>query len=520
MKHSFFLVIPKQRNDPQRLREFDEKILKQWIADLPIANPLLASRLVFDYISEMSTLKIPAPLRLDTLEQLRPSFLAIEEYLRSRLVKNAFPKEEGEKKALRFLVGLEREYTINYWCALKELSSQTSWFQGKYIGLAIQRSLKGLSEIVHSHLLMGLGVPDWVWLDLHSLYKMSLKLKKHTSQVAANDEVNPGTRTSSPEETYIEIILLALVDNKGLMQRELKLAYAFIQAVRGLVSLKPKPPAQPNPPCVILIDEDKPPSFNPVASDSESARLYVDFTALYQALDANKVLANAPESRFAALSMAGGPEDKWTLDFLDYLKQRWQGQPHESAPLFEDRLDRYVAIGLNNTCKLQTLNADDGGDEFLARSVSPRLLSCVFKQPGVVSIGNLVSFRKADTPINRRALGIIDSLIIEKDDGKLSFGVQLLTAQAIAVNYLPSLGSHYSGHHDGYKKGLFYQMKEPEPKSFLITDTFLLKSGDAVNLFVDHEEFHITLRNKKNIGLGYWQFECAKTQEKKPAEDA
>ncbi|MDD5273339.1 MAG: hypothetical protein PHU14_11535, partial [Methylovulum sp.] len=309
MKHSFFLVIPKQQNNPQRLREFDEKILKQWISELPIANPLLASRLMYDYLIELNAVKMPAQLRLDTLELLRPSFLAIEEYLRSRLVKTAFPKEEGEKKTLRFLVTLERENTLSYWIALKELSGQSlSWFQGKPITLAIQRSLKGLSEIIHSHFLMGMAVPDWIWLDLHSLYKLSVKLKKQATQVPTNDDINPGQKSSSPEETYIEAVLLALVDSKGLMQREIKLAYSFIQMLHAHISLEDEPVTLHPYQCVLLIDEDKPPLFQqgrtPIKSDS--AQLFVDFSRLHQALDAWQANANALESRFAALSMAGG----------------------------------------------------------------------------------------------------------------------------------------------------------------------------------------------------------------------
>ncbi|MDD5273501.1 MAG: hypothetical protein PHU14_12375, partial [Methylovulum sp.] len=220
-------------------------------------------------------------------------------------------------------------------------------------------------------------------------------------------------------------------------------------------------------------------------------------------------------------SMAGGTHEKWTLELVAYLKQRWQGQVLESAPLFEDRLDRYVAIGLNATHTLQTSAEmpppEDDDAELLARSVSNRLLSCTFKKPGMMSIGNLISFRKADMPVNRRALGIVDTLVIEKDEGKLSFGLRLLTPQAIAVNYFAGTGisAAHPDHPERFKKALIYQVKEPEPKSYLITDTFLLKSGDAINLFVDHEEFNVTLKNKKNIGLGYWQFECAKTSDKK-----
>lgn len=520
MKHSFFLVIPKQETNPQRLREFDEKILGQWIAELPIANPLLASRLVYDYITELNRIKMPVQLRLDTLEQLRPSFLAIEEYLRSRLVKTDFPKEESDKKTLRFLVTLEQELTISYWIALKELSRQSGWFQGKNTSLSLQRCLKGLSEIVHSHMLMGMAVPDWVWMDLHSLYKLAVKLKKHNTQVSTLDDINPGKKTRSPAETYSEIILLALADGKGLMQREIKLAYSLIQTMGHLLEFDDQPIPGQSARCQILSSEDKPPIFattSAILSDKDV--LYVDFSAIYFALDELKTRINPEESRFSALSLSGGSSEKWTVDLLDYLKQRWQGIPLQSAPLFEDRLDRYVSIGLNSTFKLlypdKKIEHDEHEpvSEFLAQSVSGRLLSGVFSTPGQVSIGNLISFRKTDAPVEKRSLGIIDTLMVEKEPGKLSFGVQLLAQNIVAINYY---SKRMGDSKDLFKKALLYQVKSKESKSFFITDTFILKNGDIISLFIDHEEISVTLNNKKNIGLGYWQFECAKstTQEK------
>jgi hypothetical protein len=58
-------------------------------------------------------------------------------------------------------------------------------------------------------------------------------------------------------------------------------------------------------------------------------------------------------------------------------------------------------------------------------------------------------------------------------------------------------------------------VKNNEPKSYFITDTFMLKTGDLIRLFVEHDEFSVILKNKKNIGLGYWQFECTKAPDPK-----
>jgi len=157
VKNSFFLVIPAQEAKPERLKEFEPKALAQWLFELPTANPGLATRLIQEFLIDFNTIKMPCQLRLDALEQIRPKVLIIEEYLRTRLMKAAFPKEENDLKILQVLTSIERELTIGYWMVLKELTHrQISWFQGKNLVLALQRCIKGLNSVVLSHYLMGI----------------------------------------------------------------------------------------------------------------------------------------------------------------------------------------------------------------------------------------------------------------------------------------------------------------------------------------------------------------------------
>jgi hypothetical protein len=149
--------------------------------------------------------------------------------------------------------------------------------------------------------------------------------------------------------------------------------------------------------------------------------------------------------------------------------------------------------------------------ETLVQSASDRLLSGVFKQTGVLSVGSLVSFRKADIPEHRRSLGIVNKVIVDKQSGKINFGMQLLTHQFIAVTYIQLDETNK----DVLQKGLFYSAKEfDDEKSYIITDSFMLKDGDVIRMYMNNEDFPVVLSNRKNVGLGYWQFECRRVAEK------
>jgi len=86
-----------------------------------------------------------------------------------------------------------------------------------------------------------------------------------------------------------------------------------------------------------------------------------------------------------------------------------------------------------------------------------------------------------------------------------------LAHQSIAVSYVQL---DESGK-DVPQKGLFYSAKELEyEKSYIITDSFMLKDDDVIRMFMNNEDFPVVLSNRKNVGLGYWQFECRRVAEK------
>lgn len=508
MKNSFFLVIPVQDNNALRLKEFEEKALQQWIDELPTANPGLATRLIHDFLTRFNSIEMPFQLRLDSLEIIRPSVLVIEDYLRSKLISIGFPKNDEDKRNLAILVAIEKEFTIGYWTVLKELTRRRiGWFQGKNVALGIQRCIKGLGSIVVSNFIMGMPIPDWVWIDLHSLYKLSVKLNKDTVKVA-NEPSNP-IRASSPEESYQQILLLSLAEPTGLMQKEIQLVYNFIETLGVVLELKNAPVSNQKLQCVILADEDKPPQFQPEsnAKADDPAKVYVDLAKLYKTIRQKDKLTNKAESRFSSVHVLKSKAMKPSVELLDYLEKRWQGMQLQSTPFFTDRLDRYLAVGFEATYKLQAAVEPSNSLEleYLVHSESDRSLSCSFDRSGVLSVGSLVSFRRNDMPEYKRSLGIVNEIVVAKQSDKISFGIQLLARQSIIVSYTQLDAPGHAPSH----RALLYSMKdEAGEKSYIITDTPSLNDNDIIRMLMGNEVFPVALNNKKNIGLGYWQFEC------------
>jgi len=517
VKNSFFLVIPEQRNAPQLMAAFAESALEQWVSELPAGNPGLATRLFQDLLEEFISLQMSSSNRLAALEILRTSFLMIEDYLRSRFTKLGFPKDEVEKKIFLLVVLLERHFTIGYWIVVRDLTRrEVGWLQGKNTVMAMQRTIKGLSSVIVSHYMMSYPVPDWIWYDLHSLYKLAVKLGKQDSRI--NEPAGVYSKSSSIEASYKQILLLSLAFPSGLMQREFQLVYDFIEKIADHIGIESKPVADQAMQCMISIDEDLPPGFVAKIEDgqdkrADSSRLYLNFAKLYKLFKQPEKFCSRDEGRFSVLELSRQDQRKLSTELFEYLVQRWQGKELQGAALFSDRLNRHLAIGFDATHELQdTSKSPVTGLEILAESYSERALTCDFDKSGVLSIGSLVSFRRTDVALHQRGLGIICKIQLPKQDSnKLVFEISLIAQQSYAVSYqYPDASGDTE-----QKKALLYGRKhEGEERSYIILESFMIKDGDILRMFMGQDSFPIILNGRKNIGLGYWQFECRRLVEK------
>ncbi len=517
MKNSFFLIIPEQKNSPDRLKFYEPVALRQWLMDLPTANPGLATRLFHDFISDFNALQMDVQFRLDTLELLRPHYKTIEDFLLSSLVKTGIPQGENEEKIHQLLIALEREFTIGYWIAVRELTQKSiGWFQGKPVALAIQRVIKGLSSIVISHNLSYLPAPEWVWMDLHSLHRLCCKIKKATARVADEQCI---LETSSPLDSYKQIILLSLTDTSGLMQKEMLQVYRFTEHMTGLIKITRHPVDSQKKQCIILQDEDRPPDFlEPGKKMAGVAMLYLDMSKLHNAIKQKNRYIDETKVRFITAS-AGVDEsdsDKLSPELMEYLALKWSGEKMPATPFFVDRKKRLFCIGLSATynylCSVDKQSEYD--TEYSGEPVTDRLLSykrCKLGKSGIFSIGSLVSFRRDDMPENKRSLAVICHFSQAKINGALKIGLHAVAPQIYPVTFLRLDAVNNA---EPQQALIFGRKEEGMEKSYLVVQSLMLKDYDIIRLTMNGEQFPIILRDKKNIGLGYWQFECRRIEEK------
>jgi cyclic-di-GMP-binding protein len=510
VKNSFYLLIPTQKQQPRRLKEFEAKLLQQWLDELPTANLSLATRLLHDFVVELNTLEMPSQLRVDVLERIRQHVINVEDYLQSRLLHTGFPKDDNEKKIFEILISIQKECAIGYWIVLKEITHRDAgWLKAKNTALAIQRCIEKLGRIVTNYFIMRSTVAGWVWIDLHSLYKLSVMTKRHTEKVPLP---NQPSKAYSPEDSYKQVLLLHLSDPTGLMQKEIPQVHEFCSSITELLQFKRAPTSHQPIQCTIFPDEDLPPQFGNRNIKEDTAAFFLDFSGITKHLIQQEKQRNKPDTGLLNLFGKGKLTCPLSTELLTYLQQRWFGTELQSATLFADRLDCVITIGLSATHDIKsTVDEKEAKNMVLdpkdkthvvAHSASDQLLSAVFRHANALSVGSLISFRKKYDTESSRCLGIVNKVSMIGQDGKITFGIELITNR-----FYPAL-CHPKSKSNNVQKGIFYATKELlTDKKFIITD-YSVKEGESIYLTIAGESFPITIESRKNIGLGYWQFEC------------
>ncbi len=372
MKNSFYLVIPEQNKNNEFLLSYDKASVNQWVSSLPVTNPNLAAQLFYDFVKKYNATEASLQERLQVLELLRPCFFKIKRSLCPQLIGSGFPKGDEEKHIVELLVSIEKEFTLGYWLVVREITHRNiKWLQGKNAAIAIQRTIKGLAGIVTSYSLMFLPVPDWIWIDLHSLYKLSVKIKKEKTKVP-DEETLLGKRTSA-QDSYIQILLFSLSEPSGLMQREMHKIIGLIETISQFVSVEKLPVSGHNAQCIVLIDEDRKPYFNVDKNPNEGASIFLNLIKLHSNLKQSNKFSSKQLSRFGVTGLTKNDSKKISTGLLNYLRERWSGIDLKGDSLFSDRLDRYVAVGLNDIYSSLSSNKNLK-HEVLAKSFSERQL--------------------------------------------------------------------------------------------------------------------------------------------------
>lgn len=511
MKNLYFLSIPEREKNSEHAQVFDSKTLKQWVAALPTANYGMTTRLFHDHILLMNKTELDIAVVMESLDLIYPTFLNIHEFLLTKIVGKGFPLSSDAQKVGQLAEIVTKDFFTAHWIVLQCLlnARSSNWRQNKAIPIYIERLIRGLSQILIIRFLLHTPTPDWLWLDLHTLYRLAKEKNKENIKIKENSKIYG--KASTIKTAYKQILLIYLADPFGMMQREILEVYGATNEWEALTDLNFAQTTEQTNCCVIYLDEDKPPVWEKgsFAAEASESRYYLfSLDALIQKLSDLKQRVEPALGRFD-LAQTSLENPLISNSLLQYLCNRWSGVAQEKHNLYEDKKPRLLSIGLKAIH--QQLNPPTNPEEkiladWLVTIGEDQSMRCEFDQSGQLFIGSLVSSKRVDIENAKRLLGVVRRIWMERMDGAVHFEIHVLTTQVIAAGIQPIKAK---ADFQVYQRALlFFTENESQQKGNVILESQKLKNGSKVQLLMQSDSATVALDNRRGVGLGYAQFEC------------
>jgi hypothetical protein len=196
----------------------------RWADSLPTVNAGQTAQTLRTAISELNRVEIPADVRFDILEALRPKVHLALSNLSRYYLNQPVVLPDAPRKASRLAQSLYDLLTTGYTItAIHTIQRRQKLSRGnpaKLVCQAVHRSITTatMKMLVACQLYQPLEINTWA--ELHQLYALALR-QNLSSQIVA-DEING---SSSVESTYLRALMLGCCKANQLRQRDLAGVY-------------------------------------------------------------------------------------------------------------------------------------------------------------------------------------------------------------------------------------------------------------------------------------------------------
>ncbi len=215
-------ILPKRSNPQDLEEEYDHKIFKQWISDLPIGKVGQTARALHHELKRHNILDMSPIERFEAVELMLPALGFVREGLWSHYSTKPFPLSQENSLIAR----LHLEILVSVVVAYKTVMSQfhdesfTGHLLHKHTRVeAVRRALYFLSEILLHEYSIYRASPKFAWREMHGIYHYAAinDLKHKEIEDVDDDPIG----IMNIDDIYKRILLIALTYPNGLLRGEI-----------------------------------------------------------------------------------------------------------------------------------------------------------------------------------------------------------------------------------------------------------------------------------------------------------
>jgi len=343
----------------------DAKSLRQWLAQLPLANPGATARLLISALREMNQLRIDPQQRIDALEMLREPIGNIVAGLGRQVLGDSFPLPPQKQQLGQLAQDFEHELALGYCAAIYDLCAPAGavpFLRGKSVALALTRAIQHRGGCLYQVYLRYHAPPPGAWQNLHDLFGFAIA-------VGADEKLVPDPRggTTSVRLAYIHSLLYALSNPYRFTQRENGDVHALTRMWAGHCELREgRAPAGA---IAIRTDVDRSPGYLPEEREEPDVDSWaLEINGLVRFLEGH--LALLPPGTQTTEFGTRGAAVAVSTDFVVRLTHAWQSNSDRSQPRLPAGHVLDTVIGLHDLHYVLAGNMDFEGFLVKTRGVA------------------------------------------------------------------------------------------------------------------------------------------------------
>ena len=343
----------------------DAKSLRQWLAQLPLANPGATARLLISALREMNQLRIDPQQRIDALEMLREPIGNIVAGLGRQVLGDSFPLPPQKQQLGQLAQDFEHELALGYCAAIYDLCAPAGavpFLRGKSVALALTRAIQHRGGCLYQVYLRYHAPPPGAWQNLHDLFGFAIA-------VGADEKPVPDPRggTTSVRLAYIHSLLYALSNPYRFTQRENGDVHALTRMWAGHCELREgRAPAGA---IAIRTDVDRSPGYLPEEREEPDVDSWaLEINGLVRFLEGH--LALLPPGTQTTEFGTRGAAVAVSTDFVVRLTHAWQSNSDRSQPRLPAGHVLDTVIGLHDLHYVLAGNMDFEGFLVKTRGVA------------------------------------------------------------------------------------------------------------------------------------------------------
>jgi len=321
----------------------NQKLLADWIGQLPLANPEVSQRLLHKLLSEIGTMRMEPAQRAAALEALRAPVAIVSGAVERQILGLSFPLPPGKARVAAlardtdWLLAHGWRQVVVDWCGA---AGKLPFLRGKAVAQALERAMMHMGAVLEQGYLVYAEPPQRAWQTLHALLGFARDLG--LAEKAVPDPLLDRLE-SSPQVRYAQACLLALGNPFRLNQREIadaaRLAQVWSHQVRfgsGAAAL------------VVDPSVDEGPGYLPEERRAVGAdTLSLDLGPLIAELD-RRLAGNADPQRLLTFNLSRVIETKASAALVAKLRHYWQQSGERAANRLPAGYDLESVIGFKS----------------------------------------------------------------------------------------------------------------------------------------------------------------------------